>query len=207
MTDEAKLHGMMADPGPAPDHDANGWPAAGEVRFQAAVDGNGEVVTTAPAPVTVDGVVHKPGVFVADVSGYRWLVCRTCTDDALMPAWPCDVVAAAAAAEDSVGPASSSASTSGTGGLDDLLARLEASTLTLTSHTRTLREELEGQRRAVWDALILASRTASESYCNGIAYTYYLLTGLNGEEIERRLAAELDSRYGTDRTKGGEPHG
>lgn len=113
------------------------------------------------------------------------------------------------------GPASSSASPSGTGGLADLLARLEAATLTLTAHTRTLREELESRRRELWDATVVAEYTAEGAgeawywkamvYAEALRYAYQIIVSIDGEELDRQIAAELDSRYGTDRAKGGEP--
>jgi hypothetical protein len=227
VTDE-RLHEMMADPGPAPTHDANGWPtdvaspARGDCAdslFEDCVDGgggtvyrvecphgrwlervragralyranrwhgfadttnpptayhapdmpaespagpasssaspsgtggpnpayasaNGWPIDSPPAPVTADGEVHTPSLFVptsADQAPTTW-VCRTCTVKDFMPVWPCAAVAEVYEA---------GASLSGTGGLaevDALLARLEAATRALTTHTQTLRELLTADR-------------------------------------------------------------
>jgi hypothetical protein len=103
----------------------------------------------------------------------------------------------------------------GTGGLAEmgaLLARLDAATLTLTTHSQRLRDELEGQRRELWDELLSTARLAeigggptSGHFLAGCKYFYSVATRTDGEELERLLNAELDSRYGTDRAKGGGP--
>jgi hypothetical protein len=74
--------------------------------------------------------------------------------------------------------------------------------------------QLEGQRRELWDELLSTARLAeigggptSGHFLAGCKYFYSVATRTDGEELERLLNAELDSRYGTDRAKGGEPRG
>jgi hypothetical protein len=191
MTDEARLHDMMANPGPPPDDDAAGWPFKVGDRVRHNLGTTGTVMRVSP-----DGTPHV--TYDGDGDG----------------PWP------ETAANLTVMPSAAA----GTGGLAEvgaLLARLDAATQTLTTHAQTLRDELEGYRRAVWDALVAAARIAEiggrpaaqlvgdvspTGYARGLEYAYHLMTRLDGEELERLLAAELDARYGPDRV-GGEPRG
>jgi hypothetical protein len=117
--------------------------------------------------------------------------------------------------EDSAGPASSSASPGGTGGLADLLARLQAEVQSLAGMARAAADVVEGQRRELWDAVVHSARCAEHPgglpgkdfsrTASTLQYAYRVIAGLDGPELERLLAAELDSRYGKDRAKGGGP--
>lgn len=156
MTDEKRLHGMMADPGPAPVYDANGWPVeAGGLPDRAeCADRLAEVWQWLPSQGSMTYVVRCPhgewyerrGMGRALYRANRWHGFADTTappgaKDA--PNLPARVVT------DSACPASSSASPGGTGGLaevDALLAHLEAATRTLTGYTRTLRELLAPDR-------------------------------------------------------------
>jgi hypothetical protein len=192
MTDEARLHKMMANPGPPPDDDAAGWPFKVGDRVRHNLGTTGTVMRVSP-----DGTPHV--TYDGDGDG-PWP--ETAANLTVMPP-----------------PAA------GTGGLAEvgaLLARLDAATLTLTTYSQMLRDELEGHRRELWNALVAAVRIAEiggrpaaqlvgdvspTGYARGLRYAYHMMTGIDEPELDRRLNAELDSRYGTDRAKGGEPRG
>jgi hypothetical protein len=182
VTDETRLHEMMANPGPPPDDDTAGWPFQVGDRVRHNLGTNGTVMR-----VSADGTPHV--TYDGDGDG-PWP--ETAANLTVMP------------------PAAA-----GTGGLAEmgaLLARLDAATLTLTTHSQRLRDELEGQRRELWDELLSTARLAeigggpaSGHFLAGCKYFYSVATRTDGEELERLLNAELDSRYGTDRAKGGGP--
>jgi hypothetical protein len=213
VTDEKRLHGMMAGPGPAPTYDANGWPDDGlspgtvlldsmKVAWQRREDGNWQAIggrlplgglPFAELDRRHDGdltLIYMPGAI-------------DLPPDELVPPYSAGSAA------------SSSASTSGTGGLaevDALLARLDAGTAALVTYSQMLREQMEGQRRAAWDSLVESARRQEQvpsdtqaGYTMGWRAAHDLLTGrhLEDHEYEALLAAELDSRSSTDRAKGG----
>jgi hypothetical protein len=198
VTDEKRLHGTMADPGPAPTYDAHGFPLPFQVGDRVVnVDGDWCTVVEPGMRVALASDVPNTGVYWDDPATLRHL------DERL------------AAATDSAGPASSSASPGGTGGLaevDALLARLDAGTAALVTYSQMLREQMEGQRRAAWDSLVESARRQEQvpsdtqaGYTMGWRAAHDLLTGrhLEDHEYEALLAAELDSRYRKDRAKGG----
>jgi hypothetical protein len=117
---------------------------------------------------------------------------------------------------DSAGPASSSASTGGTGGLADTAAQLAVSAKDLARLTRDVREELEGRRRELWGLLVEVACEAEETKWEmpalvgkvmGLRSAYRIVTGIGTADLNELLAAELDSRYRKDRAKGGERRG
>jgi hypothetical protein len=282
VTDETRLHEMMADPGSAPDHDANGWPVRGEqttarpveygdrvlhvqlglgwVRVRGTATDRALVVfdkgsapgewlpveslivvpqdgdpytaiadaVAAPAELAfrpgdrvewvVDGVMNgvgtvrqypyrdafiRPTLALVHFDGDPYPLTALIKDLTLIPT-------------DTAGPASSSASPGGTGGLTELLARLQAEVQSLAGMAQVAADVIEGQRLAVWDSLIESARRQEQvpsdtqaGYTMGWRAAHDLLTGrhLEDHEYEALLAAELDSRYGRDRAKGGEPRG
>jgi hypothetical protein len=215
MTDE-RLHEMMADPGPAPTHDANGWPtdvaspARGDCAdslFEDCVDGGGGTVYRVECPHGrwLERVRAGRALYRAN----RWHGFADTTNP------PTAYHAPDMPAESPAGPASSSASPSGTGGLAGLLARLQAEVQSLAGMAQVAADVVEGRRRELWDAVVqwthlAAVRSADPNSAPAInaatlQYAYGVIAGIDGPELQRLLTAELDARYGADRAKGGEP--
>jgi hypothetical protein len=95
-------------------------------------------------------------------------------------------------------------------------AQLAGSAKDLARLARDVREELEGRRRELWGLLVEVACEAEETKWEtpalvgnvmGLRSAYRIVTGIGTAALNELLAAELDSRYGTDRAKGGEPRG
>lgn len=200
MTDEQKLHKMMANPGPAPVYDANGFPI--EMVDGPTYDAIACALEEQPIRDPQIGMVYRVACPHGKWDGFdprralqhatRWHA----NPPTRVPGEP-TAVWQLRRVTDSAGAAPSSASTSGTGG--------DGSGETEDRHREAWHQLVEAWRGIEFHPTSSNSAHMQRRYAEGQLAMYLLFTGQAEDMVLPEIGRALDDRYGTDRNKRGVP--